>query len=1015
MCINTLTSKGLYQISRRLMHQPSIQSALQQQQQQQQQERQQQQQTKKPFRLDTAPSVRVQGSTVMKQWKQTTQCKMMRHFRQQHRKLEKMQQQNGEQLCETFSCYNYVTYVIYCITYTAAYSPMSASSSPLEPLEKFKVYLKGVYLQPRVPLSYFKEPNCSAQHWPFNLKLITRNSDCRIISLSGTEEVILLRLHNNVDWIRGQKSELKMADIGKCTDRYDTTGLVQLADNILVEGPSGVGKSTFAHEISQKWAKGELLQEWSLVIILPLQDQRVRNAKILEDLIYYPDSNMRQMVCQDLVSSKGEKTLFILDGYDQLSDEQRKDGLVFQQLVDKDQELLPYATLMILSRATHSVEHHTPNLPRFYSEIHQHIEISLPMKENICSYITLACSDDSLATALNSYLSSHPFINSLMYIPLQCAMVTDLYRIHWKCGDKEFAPITLTNLYTDLVHTLLLRYLSTHPVHSQKDWRMDKFTDLPDEVYEQFKALAQLAARGIEDRMYVFDSGVPKELLGLMHQVEEVYPGRGRSSVSYSFLHLTLQEYLAAYHCSLHDTGKLQAVLHTCNRFAFPNVSSNPFQVFCSQYDMGSGGYYHWPVLLFTVGLANPNALLEILPIQERSLVSTLHLLYETQSPELVHQILSSYWPWCSPKGKGERLKPLNISPKSPLDFFVTGYCIPHSNSLWNVKTDCKCSDRNFDHLSQGLKMSSDQGNNGQIEKLAVHASKVAMLHLLHPHTKRLVKLTINAGYMDGTEKGAEPEVYNQFPSWYPLLKVLKVNINVPSLVLPLFDVVPKMCSGPLKRLQLDLSSLSTENTIFKQLKKCPVEQLKIKGRSHGHTFPSFTISHKVESLELTELALTPALAECVSIEHNALHTLVLRPCQISDDAGTTLVRSLQSPHCRLETIELGSKDNSQYNSNIPDSVVKAIASCHTLKRCSMIKFKGSIVEHFVAGLEKNESLVLEELTIDCNSNCTSLQIKHFKELIHVADEQGRVKKMHLSSCFKGRHDVRDDLVIDYI
>lgn len=229
-----------------------------------------------------------------------------------------------------------------------------------------------------MPLTYFKEP-CSEHHWLFNLKLLTKqHSVVRRASSSETEEVILLWLHNNVDRIREQKSELDMADIGKCTDRYDTAGLLQSANIILVEGPSGVGKSTFAQEISQKWAKGELLQEWSLVIILPLQDQYVRNAKILEDLIYYPDSKMRQMICQDLVRSKGRKTLFILDGYDQLSDdEQQKDCYVFQQLVDRD---LPYAMLMILSRTSHSLKHRIPNLPR---KIHQHIKISLPMKENI--------------------------------------------------------------------------------------------------------------------------------------------------------------------------------------------------------------------------------------------------------------------------------------------------------------------------------------------------------------------------------------------------------------------------------------------------------------------------------------------------------------------------------------------------------------------------------------------------------------------------------------------------------
>ena len=172
--------------------------------------------------------------------------------------------------------------------------------------------------------------------------------------------------------------------------------------------------------------------------------------------------------------------------------------------------------------------------------------------------------------------------------------------------------------------------------------------------------------------------------------------------------------------------------------------------------------------------------------------MSTMHLLYETQFPELVCQILSSYQ--CSRKGGAEDLELLDISPKFPLDFFVTGYCIPHSNSLWNVKTDCECSDTNFDHFSKGLNMSSAQRNSGKIEKLEVYASKVAMLHLLHPHTKTLAELIIYAGYVDGTEKSAEPQMYNQFPLWYPLLTVLKIVIVSLLDVLPLFEVLPKMC-----------------------------------------------------------------------------------------------------------------------------------------------------------------------------------------------------------------------------
>ena len=80
-------------------------------------------------------------------------------------------------------------------------------------------------------------------------------------------------------------------------------------------------------------------------------NQRVREAKLLSDFIYYPEQAVREKICQDLVNLKGRKVLFVVDSFDQVN-EQQLDGTVFQQLVDKD--LLPNATLMVLSRSMES-------------------------------------------------------------------------------------------------------------------------------------------------------------------------------------------------------------------------------------------------------------------------------------------------------------------------------------------------------------------------------------------------------------------------------------------------------------------------------------------------------------------------------------------------------------------------------------------------------------------------------------------------------------------------------------
>ena len=236
---------------------------------------------------------------------------------------------------------------------------------------------------------------------------------------------------------------------------------------------------------------------------LNFREQCVREAKTVYDLFYHPDQTMRERICQEMVESEGTQVLILLDDYDQLSDEQETNCSIFEELVTRN--LLPKATLMLLIRPVN-----TRSLPnKFLLSVNQHVVITEFTEEDVKSFIKSAChGDHDLATALSSYLSSQSFSYLQIHTPLQCTILTDLYCFCWKNGDKSFAPSTRTELYTDLVRTLLVQYLSSHSEYSKREWHIVEFTDLPGEVYEQFKALAQLAARGIQEREYVFDSGV---------------------------------------------------------------------------------------------------------------------------------------------------------------------------------------------------------------------------------------------------------------------------------------------------------------------------------------------------------------------------------------------------------------------------------------------------------------------------------------------------------------------------
>ena len=55
---------------------------------------------------------------------------------------------------------------------------------------------------------------------------------------------------------------------------------------ILVEGGPGMGKSTLAWRVCYQWGRGELFDQYSTVLLLPLRDERVQQAKHVEDFSF---------------------------------------------------------------------------------------------------------------------------------------------------------------------------------------------------------------------------------------------------------------------------------------------------------------------------------------------------------------------------------------------------------------------------------------------------------------------------------------------------------------------------------------------------------------------------------------------------------------------------------------------------------------------------------------------------------------------------------------------------------
>ena len=231
--------------------------------------------------------------------------------------------------------------------------------------------------------------------------------------------------------------------VGRCEDGT-------WASCIIVEGIPGVGKSTLAWELGRRWGKGEILQDFHLVIVLRLRDERVQSADDISKLFYHPDPDIQHSVGKWVSTTLGVKVLMILDGYDELPSElQIGDRSIFAGTI-KGREL-PKLTVLVTSRP--SANRNLYQLCRGQKKC-QYIEVVGFGEKEIKEYVERSLKDNSgLMKEFQSYLEHHPHIHSLMYVPINCAIVVELFREH-----KGKPPQTLTEVYIALTSTLLKRH-----------------------------------------------------------------------------------------------------------------------------------------------------------------------------------------------------------------------------------------------------------------------------------------------------------------------------------------------------------------------------------------------------------------------------------------------------------------------------------------------------------------------------------------------------------------------------
>ena len=333
--------------------------------------------------------------------------------------------------------------------------------------------------------------------------------------------------------------------------------------SVLVVGRPGIGKTALTKMMLYDWQQQES-KFWHDKIVILIRFRCFNTGEVsLQKLLQESDGlKGTNISAEDLteideyICLNPSKVVLIFDGLDELKVDNdtltREGGVnrnnekthifhIWKQLVRG--QLLPGAIILTTSR---------PTAENLYEplQFHKEVEILGFHKKEIQNYVKKFCSDDEQkSTEIWNLINESPELLSLCYIPVSSYIVCLTLDESVKMDKREevegqsTVPRTITELYKRAINILLFRHhLEYKDKEKPKNYIIAK---LPKELQDDLNKLKAIARNGMmEEKLIFYDDEVDPGIsdCGLFNKLEDK-----RQNI-FCFLHLTIQEFLAALH-----------------------------------------------------------------------------------------------------------------------------------------------------------------------------------------------------------------------------------------------------------------------------------------------------------------------------------------------------------------------------------------------------------------------------------------------------------------------------------